>query len=283
MNGEKTPSAEQTAANRQNSKSSTGPRTAAGKKNVSLNALKHGFYAKDLIIRDENKAEIQELERKLLAQLKPKTALQELAFKDIVYCAWHCELAAQLDTRRVNSVLFTPDEKKSSPDPGRNPAIDGWFTASPEQVRKGTRILDNLMAEIQQTNKVSEESTEAVRKVFGESVAAILREIPSQLTIQALMLARVLETQARDFNMPIPPALPGDPQPIADPQQSLQSVVRSIDFFRFFLGEIQRRNRLPRDSGRNDGENSPPRHAASARRNLHQAVAWYQHLVKNKL
>ena len=39
------PSARKTAANRRNSKKSTGPRTFAGKARVWLNGLKHGRYA----------------------------------------------------------------------------------------------------------------------------------------------------------------------------------------------------------------------------------------------
>ena len=256
MNGEKTPSAEQTAANRQNSKSSTGPRTAAGKKNVSLNALKHGFYAKDLIIRDENKAEIQELEPSfsLSSSQKPHYRNSHLRTSSTARGTASCRSTRHAP--RQQRPLYAR-RKKIVAHPGRNPAIDGWFTASPEQVRKGTRILDNLMEEIQQTNKVSEESTEAVRKVFGESVAAILREIPSQLTIQALMLARVLETQARRLNMPIHPLCQEIRSRSPTRNKACNPLFVSIDFFRFFLGEIQRRNRLPRDSGRNDGEIAP--------------------------
>ena len=38
-------------ANRRNSRRSTGPKTAAGKKRVSRNAIKHGFYSKWLLIQ----------------------------------------------------------------------------------------------------------------------------------------------------------------------------------------------------------------------------------------
>jgi len=38
------------AANRRNSRNSTGPRTSAGKKKVSRNAIKHGFYSKYLLV-----------------------------------------------------------------------------------------------------------------------------------------------------------------------------------------------------------------------------------------
>jgi hypothetical protein len=60
-----------------------------------------------MIIRPENKTEIDTLQGGIYSQLLPKTALQKLAFKEIVHCAWQCELAARLDMLRVNGVLFS--------------------------------------------------------------------------------------------------------------------------------------------------------------------------------
>jgi hypothetical protein len=37
-------------ANRRNARKSTGPKTASGKKRVSTNAIRHGFYAKGLLV-----------------------------------------------------------------------------------------------------------------------------------------------------------------------------------------------------------------------------------------
>ena len=61
-------------ANRKNAGKSTGPTTPIGKKNVRHNAVKHAFYAPEMIIRPENKAEIEKLQRDLHAQMLPKTA-----------------------------------------------------------------------------------------------------------------------------------------------------------------------------------------------------------------
>ena len=46
----------QTKANRQNSKKSTGPRTAEGKAVVSKNAVKHGLFAAEAVITGEDPA-----------------------------------------------------------------------------------------------------------------------------------------------------------------------------------------------------------------------------------
>jgi hypothetical protein len=46
-------------SNRRNSLKSTGPRTAAGKKRVSKNAVRHGFFSKFLLIQHRNGQESQ--------------------------------------------------------------------------------------------------------------------------------------------------------------------------------------------------------------------------------
>ena len=61
-------------ANRKNSLKSTGPKTQIGKKNVRLNAVKHGFCAHEMIIRRENKAEIKKLQRGLHAPAQDRVA-----------------------------------------------------------------------------------------------------------------------------------------------------------------------------------------------------------------
>ena len=44
----------QTIANRRNSQKSTGPRTPQGKAVVSKNAVKHGLFASENVIKGEN-------------------------------------------------------------------------------------------------------------------------------------------------------------------------------------------------------------------------------------
>ncbi len=51
----------QTDANRRNSQSSTGPRTAEGKTASRMNALKTGIDAKSQIIRGESSAALESL------------------------------------------------------------------------------------------------------------------------------------------------------------------------------------------------------------------------------
>jgi len=63
--GKRTVSSRKIEANRRNARKSTGPRTATGKKRVSRNALRHGFYSKWLLVQhrdgNESQAEYDEL------------------------------------------------------------------------------------------------------------------------------------------------------------------------------------------------------------------------------
>jgi hypothetical protein len=271
-------------ANRKNALKSTGPKTRMGKRNVRLNALKHGFYAHEMTIRPEYKTEINSLQSALHAQLRPKTALQQLAFKAVSYCAWHCELAARLDMRRVNALLFPPDKQEPSPNSDGKPTMDSWYAASPESLRKGVRFLDHLELEVQRCGDVPEELKDSVRQGFGPRFLDLLEQPKSTISLDALLLAHHLQRHADTFRRPLPPQTPEGPELIIDPQQSLQATLRLIDLMKEFLNNLRQIDgRVLEEPTRARAIDSPLRHFADATRALHRAVDWYQHLVSNAL
>ena len=271
-------------ANRKNSFKSTGPKTQIGKNNVRLNAVKHGFYSHEMIIRRENEAEIEKLQRDLHAQMLPKTALQKLAFKQICYCAWGCELGARLDMRRVNALLFPPEEQESSTDAVRDPAMDSWYAASPEALRAGVRFLDHLKSEVQHRGSVPEDLKDSVRKGFGPGFLDLLDQPKSPISKDSLLLAHHLVRHAGTFKRPLPPIAGAAPEVIVDPQQSLLATLKLIELMKEFLvGLRQMDNRTLQAAARVSAGDSPPRHFASATRALQRAVDWYQYLLANNL
>lgn len=56
-------SAKQIAANHENAKKSTGPKTAAGKQKIKMNALKHGLRAEAHVLPDESAEDFDEFVR----------------------------------------------------------------------------------------------------------------------------------------------------------------------------------------------------------------------------
>ena len=255
-----------------------------GKKNVRHNAVKHAFYAHEMIIRPENKAEIEKLQRDLHAQMLPKTALQKLAFKQICYSAWRCELGARLDMRQVKALLFPPEEQESSPETVRNPAMESWYAASPEALRRGVRFLDHLKVEVERGGCVPEDLKDSVRKGFGSGFLDLLDQPKSPISQDTLLMAHHLSRHAKTFKRPLPPIAQEGPEVIVDPQQSLLATLKLIELMKEFLVDFrQMDNGTLQAAARVRAGDSAPRHFASATRALQGAVNWYQYLVANNL
>jgi hypothetical protein len=93
------------AANRQNARRSTGPRTAAGKRAVRLNALKHGLLAAEVIIRTGDGAENETVFRRLVDQLRqqldPQGIREELAVEEIAVLLWRQRRAVRAETGEI--------------------------------------------------------------------------------------------------------------------------------------------------------------------------------------
>lgn len=78
----------QIEANRKNSEKSTGPKTSEGKQTVASNAVKHGLFARQLILSDEDPTEYQALVDGLQAALSPVGALEYALVERIAVTLW---------------------------------------------------------------------------------------------------------------------------------------------------------------------------------------------------
>jgi hypothetical protein len=82
------------AANRKNAQLSTGPRTAAGKQNSKLNALKHGGYAalanhhQTMLALGEDPEEFDKLKQELMTTLGPGDALWDKQVEHLARLCW---------------------------------------------------------------------------------------------------------------------------------------------------------------------------------------------------
>jgi len=104
-NSSKQVSPEQLQANRQNSKKSTGPRSAVGKRHSSRNGLKHGLLSKDLVIRTgdgrESAREFQELLQQLKEDLQPNGRVEESLVEMIASCDWRFRRALRAEAGEI--------------------------------------------------------------------------------------------------------------------------------------------------------------------------------------
>ncbi len=85
----------QVRANRLNAQKSTGPRTAEGKERAAQNALTHGLFAREGVIRGEDEDQFEEHRERLLGQLCPAGPLEEILAVRIVDLSWRLRRAVQ--------------------------------------------------------------------------------------------------------------------------------------------------------------------------------------------
>jgi hypothetical protein len=80
-------SQERIEANRANSRSSTGPRTADGKARASRNALKHGLLSREVVLETEDRCEFEAFWEGMVADLRPQGDL-EATLADRIAAQW---------------------------------------------------------------------------------------------------------------------------------------------------------------------------------------------------
>jgi hypothetical protein len=76
------------AANRANAKKSTGPRTAAGKRRASLNAIRHGAFSQRLVLPDEDAALFHQFRDAIVDDIRPRHLAEHRLCDEIVDAAW---------------------------------------------------------------------------------------------------------------------------------------------------------------------------------------------------
>jgi hypothetical protein len=92
-----------------NAQYSTGPKTLEGKAVSSQNALKHGLSAKQLVIKEEERPEFDQLQADLMLELQPQGTLEQLVFNDLIHARWklhRCRgIEASLSTGETDPLL----------------------------------------------------------------------------------------------------------------------------------------------------------------------------------
>jgi hypothetical protein len=91
----------QLKANQNNTKKSTGAKTAEGKKVVAKNALKHGVFAKQLVLSDENPEEYQQLFDELQTALDPVGTLEYALVERIAVTLWRQRRLVRSETAHI--------------------------------------------------------------------------------------------------------------------------------------------------------------------------------------
>lgn len=92
----------QAIANQRNALKSTGPRSEEGKAIVAQNALKHGFFSKQIVLEEESKKEFETLKTEFYFQLKPQGLLEQLLWERALTAAWRLSRIMQMESMLMN-------------------------------------------------------------------------------------------------------------------------------------------------------------------------------------
>jgi len=82
---------------------STGPKTASGKAASSKNALRHGLLSRQVVLPDEDPAEFEEFQRRLIADLRPIGELETVFAERIMLGAWRLRRVVRLEAAVIRS------------------------------------------------------------------------------------------------------------------------------------------------------------------------------------
>ena len=91
-------SAARQLANTANAQLSTGPRTEDGKARSAQNARKHGLTAAELVIAAEDREEFEELLAQYQTDIRPRGAIQQTLFDQLVEAAWNLRRIRRMET-----------------------------------------------------------------------------------------------------------------------------------------------------------------------------------------
>ena len=89
------------AANRQNALQSTGPRSAEGKARSSLNALKHGLTAQELVLPSEDSAAFEERRAAWRVEYAGDDPASGLLVERAVHATWRLDRCARAERARL--------------------------------------------------------------------------------------------------------------------------------------------------------------------------------------
>jgi len=102
-------------ANRLNAQKSTGPRTAEGMAVVSQNAVKHGLFASETVIKGENEADYEAFHDNMLAELDPVGGVESMLAERIVNLWWRLRRAERMQNQAIEDMIG----RKVTNDPAR--------------------------------------------------------------------------------------------------------------------------------------------------------------------
>jgi hypothetical protein len=146
--------------NQANAQHSTGPKTAAGKKQSSLNALRHGLTAQIVVMPNEDLQAYQHHLKSFTDEYRPQGATEAHLTQALADTAWRLNRVAALETNLLTMGIARPFDP---------------FSDSPPQVQEAMSIVAALESQAKALGNLSMHSQRLSRQF--ESTVTQLREL----------------------------------------------------------------------------------------------------------
>jgi len=104
-------SSKQIKANGENAKLG-GVKTKEGKMISKMNALKHGLLSKENLIKGESKADLEELNKKLVQELKPKGIFEAILVDRVAVNIWRLKRAMRVEKEMIQETKSSFSDKE---------------------------------------------------------------------------------------------------------------------------------------------------------------------------
>jgi hypothetical protein len=175
-------------ANRRNCRKSTGPKTAAGKAQSRMNAVKHGILTSQVVVRGlqvrERTKDFQELREQLYRELAPVGTVEEMLVDRIVTAHWRMRRALTAESGEIVLSVDGGHWKRQNQEPSAWRSFLGGFHDRVIEMQQSSRGLMGLMdrleelrGEIEREGEVTEAALERFRSRFGDMENSLTREL----------------------------------------------------------------------------------------------------------
>ena len=166
--------------NRQNAQRSTGPRTDAGITKSRANAVRHGVFAKTVVLDDPDSGDTEDAFRAvhaaLVADLQPTGELEALIVERITVLHWRLRRVYRAEVGEINeareSAAWAPleldahraDEVRRI---GTFGAGIGAIVSSPMALGIAQELIEEGTAEVEETGSVSQYTRAHLARIWG--------------------------------------------------------------------------------------------------------------------
>jgi len=171
----------QLEANRRNALQSTGPRTEAGKKTSSLNALRHGLTARVVVLPSEDLDAYRRFSDEFLASLAPETFAERQCAQTIIDTQWRLNRIRTIEEGMLALGHFGPEGQL---DPG-HPQIHAALTAS-AVYSEHSQAFVNLSMHEQRLYRMLKDATKSLDEMKSKRLAARQADLDAAVALSNL-------------------------------------------------------------------------------------------------